>query len=94
MPIPAIHLLTIFKVIEQSHFQSLLYNLYNYFVRTFGLCSGRRQAYKQGGHIILYFEPLIFTTVDVHLTNVAIQKTAPDYDAEKVCDRNIKPVCN
>ena len=27
-------------------------------------------------------------TVDVHLTNVAIQKTAPDYDAEKVNTRD------
>lgn len=32
--------------------------------------------------------PWHFNTVDVHLTNVAIQKTAPDYDAEKVCSRS------
>lgn len=24
---------------------------------------------------------------DVHLTNVAVQKTAPDYDPEKVCGK-------
>lgn len=30
---------------------------------------------------------LILNVSDVHLTNVAVQKTAPDYDPEKVCRR-------
>lgn len=29
---------------------------------------------------------------DVHLTNVAVQKTAPDYDPEKVCNVAVLPV--
>lgn len=32
----------------------------------------------------MIINPWHLITVDVHLTNVAIQKTAPDYDAEKV----------
>ena len=42
--------------------------------------------------MILDFESLMLIIVDVHLTNVAIQKTAPDYDAEKVCGWSNKPV--
>lgn len=35
--------------------------------------------------ICCFISTLIETFTDVHLTNVAVQKTAPDYDPEKVC---------
>lgn len=35
--------------------------------------------------ICSFISTLIETFTDVHLTNVAVQKTAPDYDPEKVC---------
>ncbi len=31
--------------------------------------------------------PLTLKYTDIHLTNVAVQKTAPDYDPEKVCQK-------
>lgn len=34
------------------------------------------------------FDPYLYFVPDVHLTNVAVQKTAPDYDPEKVSEQH------